>query len=85
VLIAGYFGFPKLGIIAPAIATITGNALVILFLIIYLNKNHPLKPDLALLKHIRYDAELTRLILRLGIPTGIQMVTTSVAGLVVVG
>ena len=38
VLIAGYFGFPKLGIIAPAIATITGNALVILFLIIYLNK-----------------------------------------------
>ena len=63
VLIAGYFGFPKLGIIAPAIATITGNALVILFLIIYLNKkNHPLKPDLALLKHIRYDAELTRLI-----------------------
>ncbi|MDH2103125.1 MATE family efflux transporter [Acinetobacter ursingii] len=86
VLIAGYFDFPKLGIIAPAIATITGNALVILFLIIYLNKkNHPLKPDLALLKHIRYDAELTRLILRLGIPTGIQMVTTSVAGLVVVG
>ncbi|MBJ9983912.1 MATE family efflux transporter [Acinetobacter sp. S40] len=86
VLIAGYFGFPKLGIIAPAIATITGNALVILFLIIYLNKkNHPLKPDLALLKHIRYDAELSRLILRLGIPTGVQMVTTSVAGLVVVG
>lgn len=86
VLIAGYFGFPKLGIIAPAIATITGNVLVILFLVIYLNKkNHPLKPDLALVKHIRYEAELSRLILRLGIPTGIQMVTTSVAGLVVVG
>ncbi|WP_130803907.1 MATE family efflux transporter [Acinetobacter ihumii] len=86
VLIAGYFGFPKLGIIAPAIATITGNVLVILFLVVYLNyKNHPLKLDLALLKHIRYDSELSGLILRLGIPTGIQMVTTSVAGLVIVG
>lgn len=86
VLIAGYFGFPKMGIIAPAIATIVGYLAVLIFLFIYLNKkNHPLKPDRALCKFIRYDAELTQVILRLGIPTGIQMVTTSVAGLVIVG
>jgi putative MATE family efflux protein len=86
VLIAGYFGFPKLGIIAPAIATIFGYLAVLVFLFIYLNKkNHPLKPDLALCKYVKYDPVLSKIILRLGVPTGIQMVTTSVAGLVIVG
>ena len=86
VLIAGYFGFPKMGIVAPAIATIIGYFSVLVFLAIYLNKkNHPLKPDRALLTSIRHQPELSKIILRLGIPTGIQMVTTSVAGLVIVG
>lgn len=86
VLIAGYFGFPKMGIIAPAIATIVGYFAVLIFLVLYLNKkDHPLKPDRLLLSHIRHHPELSKIVLRLGIPTGIQMVTTSVAGLVIVG
>ncbi len=86
VLIACYFGFPKMGIVAPAIATIIGYLAVLVFLAIYLNKkNHPLKPDLELIKSIRHQPELSKIILRLGIPTGIQMVTTSIAGLVIVG
>jgi len=86
VLIAGYFGFPKMGIIAPAIATIVGYLAVLIFLPLYLNKkDHPLKLDSHLLSHIRHHPELSKIILRLGIPTGVQMVTTSVAGLVIVG
>lgn len=86
ILIAGYFGFPQMGIISPAIATILGNCAVLVFLIIYLNyKNHPLKPNLAMLKSIRHQPALSKIILRLGIPTGVQMVTTSMAGLVIVG
>ncbi|NNH34537.1 MATE family efflux transporter [Acinetobacter sp. NIPH 2377] len=86
VLIAGYFGFPKMGIVAPAIATIVGYLAVLIFLAVYLNKkDHPLKPDRHLLSHIRHQPELSKIILRLGIPTGVQMVTTSVAGLVIVG
>jgi len=86
VLLKGYFGFPALGIVAPAIATIIGYAAVLIFLAVYLNyKNHPLKIDGLLLQHIRHDAELSKLILKLGIPTGIQMVTTSLAGLVIIG
>lgn len=38
VLIAGYFGFPKMGIVAPAIATIVGYLAVLIFLAMYLNK-----------------------------------------------
>lgn len=86
ILIAGYFGFPALGIIGPAISTNLGYFAVLVFLAIYLNKkNHPLKPDWNLLKSIRHHPNLSRVILRLGIPTGIQMVTVSVAGLVIVG
>ena len=86
ILIAGYFGFPRLGIIAPAIATIMGYLAVLIFLVIYLNKkNHPLKMDRHLLRQIRHQPNLNKVILRLGIPTGLQMVTTSMAGLVIVG
>lgn len=86
ILIAGYFGFPQMGIISPAIATILGNLAVLLFLILYLNyQQHPLRLDWALLKHIRHQPKLSKIILSLGVPTGIQMITTSVAGLVIVG
>lgn len=86
VLIAGYFGFPKLGIVAPAIATILGFVSVLTFLYFYLNyKQHLLRLDAQLLRHIRFDRQLSKIILRLGVPTGIQMITTSVAGLVIVG
>ena len=86
VLIAGYFGFPKMGIVAPAIATIVGYLAVLIFLSVYLNKkDHPLKPYRHLLSRFRHQRELSKIILRLGIPTGVQMVTTSVAGLVIVG
>lgn len=86
VLIGGYFGFPQLGIVAPAIASTIGFISALIFLCIYLNKkNHTLRPDTALIGHIRYHPELSQIILRLGIPTGIQMMTNSVAGLVVIG
>ena len=86
VLILGKFGFPQLGIIAPAIATTIGFLIALIFLYIYLNRtDHPLRPDLALMKHVRHQPELSKIILRLGIPTGIQMMTTSSAGLVIVG
>ncbi|WP_336949164.1 MATE family efflux transporter [Acinetobacter junii] len=86
VLLKGYFGFPELGIIAPAVATIMGYAAVLIFLALYLNyKNHPLKIDRQLIRSIRHDPNLSKLILKLGIPTGVQMVTTSLAGLVIIG
>ena len=85
-LLKGYFGFPALGIITPAIATILGYSAVLIFLAFYLHhKNHPLKLDGRLLQHVRHDATLSKIILKLGIPTGVQMVTTSLAGLVIIG
>ena len=86
VLINGLFGFPALGIIGPAIATTCGFISVLIFLYTYLKrKNHPLRLSGELIKNIRYQHEISGLILKLGIPTGVQMVTNSVAALVIVG
>ncbi|OTL32532.1 MATE family efflux transporter [Acinetobacter pittii] len=86
ILLKGYFGFPALGIIAPDIASIISYIAILIFLAIYLNKkNHSLRPNRQLLQHIRHNPELSKIILRLGVPTGIQMITTSMAGLVIVG
>ena len=85
-LIQGWFGMPKLGILAPAVATILGYVLVMLFLTVYLNRRrHILSINRTLLSHIRFSPSLSPLILKLGVPTGIQMVTNSLAGLVIIG
>ncbi|AOA59706.1 MATE family efflux transporter [Acinetobacter larvae] len=85
-LIRGYGIFPALGIIAPAIASIIGYVAVLVFLGFYLKyKKHALQMNRALLKQIRYQPEWSALILKLGIPTGVQMVTNSIAGLVIIG
>ncbi len=85
-LIKGWFGLPQLGILAPAVATILGYVLVLLFLTVYLNRRrHILRINSHLLSRIRFSPSLSPLILKLGVPTGIQMVTNSLAGLVIIG
>ena len=85
-LIKGWFGLPQLGILAPAVATILGYVFVLLFLTVYLNRRrHILSINANLLSHIRFSPSLSPLILKLGVPTGIQMVTNSLAGLVIIG
>ena len=85
-LIKGWFGLPQLGILAPAVATILGYVFVLLFLTVYLNRRrHILSINAHLLSRIRFSPTLSPLILKLGVPTGIQMVTNSLAGLVIIG
>lgn len=86
-LILGWFGLPQIGVNAAAVATIAGFVTVIVFLIIYMRaRNMPLAPDRVLLTAIvRPDIKLLGLILKLGVPAGLQMVISSVAGIVVVG
>ena len=85
-LIKGWAGLPQMGIQSPAIATIIGFALVLTYLFFYMrHKKHPLAPDQQLFSHIRFDWPITKLILRLGLPTALQMVTSSISGIVIIG
>ena len=86
-LIQGWFGLPQLGVNAAAWAMISGFMTVLIFLFIYMRvRNMPLAPDGILLgAMIRPDVKLLGLILKLGVPAGLQMVISSIAGIVVVG
>ena len=85
-LIQGWFGLPQLGVNAAAWAFIAGFVSVLLFLFFYMRiRKMPLAPDAVLLKAMIPDFKLLGLILKLGVPAGLQMVISSVAGIVVVG
>ncbi|MET0971145.1 MAG: MATE family efflux transporter [Tardiphaga sp.] len=85
-LIRGRLGLPPLGAASAAVASAVATAVTIVWLVIYLRRrNHPLAPDRELLRHLRFDGPLLRRILRLGIPTAIQIVTMSVAELALLG
>lgn len=86
-LIQGWSGLPQLGVNAAAVAMIAGFTTVLVFLFVYMRvRRMPLAPDHILLRAmLRPDLKLLGLILKLGIPAGLQMVISSIAGIVVVG
>ncbi|WP_193334463.1 MATE family efflux transporter [Devosia beringensis] len=86
-LIQGWFGLPQLGVNAAAAASISGFLTVLVFLFVYLRaRSLPLAPDAKLLAAMLHpDFKLLGLILRLGLPAGLQMVVSSISGIVVVG
>jgi putative MATE family efflux protein len=84
--ILGWGGLPKLGLLSAAVAFIAGFLSVLVFLFFYLRaRKHPLAPDRVFLEHLGVDFGLLRMILKLGVPAGVQMIVSSVAAIVVVG
>jgi len=85
-LILGWGGLPRLGVDAAAVGGIASFVDVLIFLFFYLRwRKHPMAPDRALLKHLKIDPQMLLLILKLGVPAGVQMVVISVSAIVVVG
>ncbi|MET3928044.1 MATE family efflux transporter [Devosia sp. 2618] len=86
-LIQGWFGLPQLGVNAAAYAFIAGFLSVLTFLFFYMRaRKMPLAPDRVLLgAMLRPDFQLLGLILKLGVPAGLQMVISSISGIVIVG
>jgi putative MATE family efflux protein len=85
-LIDGWWGLPALGVNAAAVAFVAGYVVVLIFLFFYMRaRKLPLAPDAEFLQALRPDMTLLRLVFKLGIPTGLQMVIASVAGIVIIG
>ena len=85
-LIRGWLGLPRLGVVSAAVAGWVSFALALAFLWVYLRrKRHPLAPDAELLRALRIDPLLLRAVLRIGVPTGVQMVTIAMAELAILG
>ena len=83
-LIAGWGGLPRLGVVAAAVANLVAFVLALAFLALYLRwRRHPIAPDATLIRALRVDPAILRLVLRIGVPTAIQMVVIALAGLVI--
>lgn len=84
-LIRGWFGLPQLGLASAAWATTIAYLVAMVWLILrlrtklYLGQKHPMAPDAELLRHLRVDPAIVKAVLRIGIPTGLQMVVISLA------
>lgn len=85
-LIQGWFGLPKCGVASAAWASAASTTITLLWLARHLRRRkHALAPDAEFLHGMRLDGALLRKILRLGIPTAMQMVVMSLAELVLLG
>lgn len=82
-LIRGWGGLPMLGVTSAAWATLVSMVCASAWLAWYLRRrHHPLAPDAQFLRHLRVNPALLKTVLRLGLPTGLFMVTGSVADLI---
>ena len=83
-LVFGWFGIPKLDLYGAAYATLISTILTFVTLLIYLyKKKHPLQLN-ASRKYLRMDIGLLKLLLKLGIPTSINMIFLSLSEIAVI-
>ncbi|WP_347328372.1 MATE family efflux transporter, partial [Ralstonia pseudosolanacearum] len=81
-LIRGWFGLPQMGVASGAIATIVSLLVALSWLAFHLRRRqHPLAPDAALARHLRIDAKVLKTVLKIGVPSGVQLVVISIAEL----
>jgi putative MATE family efflux protein len=83
--IRGWFGLPQLGIEAAALSFVLANAGAFAAFLAYLSyKKHPLKFDLETLRDsVAIDFSILAKVVRIGVPTGIQIITVSLAEIAV--
>ncbi len=80
-MILGVGPFPRMGVAGAALATVISQALSTILAVRHLNRqNHLVQFDLRALK---YDADLTRTTLRIGLPAGLQHTLISIGALAV--
>jgi Na+-driven multidrug efflux pump len=79
-LIAGWLGLPRLGAASAAVGAATSFVFTLGWLSWHLRrKNHALAPNAQLLHHMRVNGSILKQVLRIGIPTAMQMVVMSLA------
>lgn len=82
--IQGWLGLPRLGILSAAVASLISTIAAMLFLAIRLRRlGHVMAPDRHLLAAFRLDRVILAKVLKIGLPTGVQMVIISLSELAI--
>lgn len=84
-LIIGWSFLPPLGVAGAAYATAVATLLTFVILLVYLNMSgHVLRFTRAMVPYLRIDRGILQLILKIGIPSSVQMVFISLSEIAVV-
>ncbi len=84
-LIRGWFGLPQLGVQSAAIAILLSQAIAFACMLAWLQRiNHPLRFDAEMASDMLVDPHILWLIVRIGVPTGIQVIMVSLAELAII-
>ncbi len=83
--IAGWIGLPRLGVVSVAVSSILSQGIAFAALLVRLRlTNHPLKFDRETARDMIVDPKILWTVLRIGIPTGIQVIMVSLAEIAVI-
>jgi len=84
-LILGWFGLPRLGLVSAAVSALSANTLTFIIMMIYLRViKHPLALDEETVHDLKIDWPILRQMVRIGIPTGVQLILVSLSELAVI-
>lgn len=84
VFIRGWLGMPQLGVVAAALAMIIANFIGLLAMFVYLaRKRSPLALDWEIVRDLKFDPKIAMQIVKIGIPTGLQVIMVSLAEIAV--
>jgi putative MATE family efflux protein len=79
-LIRGWFGLPQMGVASGACAAVLSFVLALVWLAWHMRRRqHALAPDAVLIRHLWIDWEILKKVLRIGVPTGVQMIIISLS------
>ncbi len=82
--ILGWGGLPHLGIQSAAYAGILSWIVTLSWMAFHMRRvRHPLAPNASLRRHFRIDPQILKTVLRIGLPTGLQLVLLSIGEAIV--
>ena len=85
-LILGWTGLPRLGSASAAVSAAFASLLALGWLLWRWHRvGHPLAPRREQLRAIRFDGALIRAMLRIGVPSSLQMLSLAIAEIVLLG
>ncbi len=83
--ILGWVGLPKMGVAGAAVSSYISNAAAFIGLLAYLARlRHPLQFDFEMMRDMAIDWKLLLSVVRIGIPTGLQVIMVALAEIAVI-
>ena len=83
--IRGWFGLPQLGVVSAAVSGLIGNGVAfVAFLATLQVRRNPLRFDREMARDMIFDPKLLWLVMKIGLPTGLQVIMVSLAEVAVI-